>query len=114
LGTVDTDVERVTTLVQDIATDCDAQRDQIRDVGSSVEQVSNETQRVAANAEESASASEELNAQASTMRELVQRFHVRSSEGGSRSLARREVKSGAARIGMERRDFDPVLARWAS
>jgi methyl-accepting chemotaxis protein len=69
--------------VQAIATDCESQRDQIREVGGAVEEVSNLTQRVAANAEESASASEELNAQATTMQELVQRFKVKASDGYS-------------------------------
>ncbi len=76
LGTVDVDVDRVTSLVQDIAVDCDAQRDQIRDVSEAIAQVSEHTQRGASNAEESASASEELTAQARTMRDLVAQFDI--------------------------------------
>ncbi len=93
LGTVDTDVERVTTLVHDIAVDCEAQREQIRDVGASVEAVSEQTQRVAAYAEESASASEELNAQADMMRDLVSQFALDSSatHGGPVSSGRSRV-----------------------
>ena len=114
LGTVDEDVERVTILVQAIATDCESQRDQIREVGGAVEEVSNLTQRVAANAEESASASEELNAQATTMQELVQRFKVKASDGYPRALARRDPRKSAGRIGIERREYAPVAAKWAS
>ena len=114
LGTVDTDIDRVTTLVQDISVDCESQRDQIRDVGQSVERVSHETQLMAANAEESASASEELNAQASMMRELVQRFQVRDSRGSTRPLARRDVGQPSGRIGIERRGAEELLERWAS
>ena len=114
LGTVDEDVDRVTILVQAIATDCESQRDQIREVGGAVEEVSNLTQRVAANAEESASASEELNAQATTMQELVQRFKVKASDGYPRALARRDPRKSAGRIGIERREYDPVAAKWAS
>lgn len=91
LGTVDGDVDRVTALVQDITTDCEAQRDQIKEVGVAVDLVSQQTQRVAANSEEAASASEELNAQATTMRDLVQQFQVRASNGKARTIARRDV-----------------------
>ena len=93
LGTVDTDVERVTTLVQEIAVDCEAQRDQIREVGAAVEAVSQQTQCVAANAEESASASVELNAQANMMRDLVSQFALEqvAPHGGLQSSARLTV-----------------------
>jgi methyl-accepting chemotaxis protein len=76
LGTIDTEVERVTTAVDAIAADTRQQRDAIAEVSRSVEHVSQLTQSAAANAEESASAAEELNAQAETMRTLVQRFQL--------------------------------------
>ena len=115
LGTVDADVDRVTKLVQDIATDCEAQRDQIREVGAAVEAVNNQTQLAAANAEESASAAEELNAQATTMRDLVQQFKVSDSAGDSRKLARRDVTAQKGqRIARERRNFAPEREQWAS
>ncbi|MBY0489801.1 MAG: methyl-accepting chemotaxis protein [Gemmatimonadaceae bacterium] len=76
LRTVDTHAEQVTSLVRDLATECTAQRDQISEVSQAIDQVSLQTQSAAANAEESASASEELNAQAATMRELVGRFRL--------------------------------------
>lgn len=112
LGTVDEDVDRVATLVQNIATDCEAQRDQIREVSSAIEQVSQQTQNVAANAEESASASEELNAQATTMRDLVQQFHVQGSDGRARHLARRDPRTKRTRGATERRAPDPIHEQW--
>ena len=93
LGTVETDVDRVTTVVGEIANDCTLQRDQIAEVSRAVEQVSLLTQRAAASAEESASASEELNAQAAAMRDLVQQFQVDDDSGAPRKTARRS--SGA-------------------
>ena len=115
LGTVDADVDRVTKLVQDIATDCEVQRDQIREVGAAVEAVNNQTQLAAANAEESASAAEELNAQATTMRDLVQQFKVSDSADDSRKLARRDVTAQKGqRIARERRNFAPEREQWAS
>lgn len=76
LGTIDAEVERVTSAVGAIATDSRQQRDAIAEVSRSVEHVGQLTQSAAANAEESASAAEELNAQAETMRTLVQRFQL--------------------------------------
>jgi methyl-accepting chemotaxis protein len=108
---VDGEIDRVTLIVHSIATDCESQRDQIRDVGESVHRVSQETQRLAAGAEESASSSEELNAQAATMRDLVRRFHVRSAEGQARPLARRDLTAVTTRIGMERRNERSPLPR---
>ena len=114
LGTVDADVDRVTKLVQDIAADCESQRDQIREVGAAVESVSNQTQLAAASAKESASAAEELNAQATTMRDLVQQFKVSDSAGDSRKLARRDVTAQKRkRIAPERRNFSPEREPWA-
>ncbi len=91
LGTVEADVDRVTAVVGEIASDCTLQRDQIAEVSRAVEQVSQLTQRAAASAEESASASEELNAQAATMRDLVQQFQVDDDSGAPRHMARRDA-----------------------
>ncbi len=114
LGTVDGEIDRVASLVADIATDCESQRDQIREVGAAVERVSADTQRMAATSEEAASASEELNSQANMMRELVQRFHVQDSEGDMRKLARRDLNNPPPRAVLERRAYEPLLEKWAS
>jgi methyl-accepting chemotaxis protein len=113
LGTVDADVERVTSLVGAVALDCERQRDQIREVGAGVDEVNQQTQSVAARAEEAASAAEELNAQASTMRDLVGRFHVRTAEGEARALARRDVSRPPTRAILNRRAHDPLVSKWA-
>jgi methyl-accepting chemotaxis protein len=87
-------------------------RAQIDLVGESVGGVNALTQRLAANAEESASAAEELDAQSAMLRSLVQRFRVRSSEGGSRPLARRDVQQSSTPA-RERRQRDPLEVKWA-
>ena len=113
LGVVDADIDRVTALVQEVAGDCDQQRDQIREVGQAVDGVNGLTQRLAANAEESASASQELNAQAAMMRDLVNRFRVRTPQGEKRPMARR-VPGDEKRVGAERRSHDPLLEKWTN
>jgi methyl-accepting chemotaxis protein len=55
LGAVGTGIDRVTSLVSEVAVDCDQQRHRIRDVESAVDGVNALTRRLAANAEESAS-----------------------------------------------------------
>ena len=114
LVTVETDVERVTTLVHDIASDCELQRDQLNGVGEAVERVNVETQKMAANAEESASASAQLRGHANLMRDLVQRFHVQNHAGDARPLARRDPRKMAGRIGLERRGGAPPARARAS
>ena len=76
LSSVQTEINRVAVVVQEIASDCVLQRDQTVDIRNTLEQVSQHTQESAASAEESASASEELSAQAAMMKELVQAFVV--------------------------------------
>jgi len=114
LGAVTIDMDRVSSVVSDIATECIAQRDQIVEVSRAVEQVSELTQRAAANAEESASAAEELNAQASTMRELVQAFVVEGRQERPRALARRDPYEQPAYKTAEQRAFDPLVGKWAA
>ncbi len=114
LGSVESDVARVATVVSDIAADCTLQRDQINEVSRAVEQVSQLTQRAAANAEESASASEELNAQASTMRDLVQQFQVDAGSGEARQLARRDPRRRPPQHIIDQRAPDPLDEKWAT
>ncbi len=114
LGTVDKDIDRVTTVVAEIATDCALQRDQIGEVSRAVEQVSLLTQRAAASAEESASASEELNAQAATMRDLVQQFQVEGSRGRARGLGKRNPLKPTPEHIQNKRKPDPLVKQWAS
>ena len=92
LVAVQEEMDRVATVVSDIAADCSFQRDQTSDIRNSLAQVGQMTQESAASAEESASASEELSAQAATMMELVQSFVVRDEPTASRQ---RPVSAGS-------------------
>ena len=103
LTSVDHDVEKVTTVVEQVADDCSEQRRQIDEVSRGVSNVSNQTQLAAANAEEAASASEELNSQAASMRALVNRFVIGDSHGEPRKTARREPHRAPQRPYLERR-----------
>ncbi len=103
LGRIDSEVERVTQIVEQVAVDCTEQRDQIADVSRATEQVSQQTQHAAATAEESASAAEELSAQASTMKGLVNQFQVTDSAGKPRTMARRNPSNVVHRPIRERR-----------
>lgn len=102
LGVMDTDIQRVALLVKDVASDCDEQRVQMREVGQAVDGVNSLTQRLAANSEESASAAEELNAQAAQMRELVNRFQVHGAQGHAPALVGRSAGAGSDRSGLAR------------
>jgi methyl-accepting chemotaxis protein len=114
LGTVETEIERVATVVEEIAGDCTLQRDQINEVRRAVEQVSLLTQRAAASSEESASASEELNAQAAAMRDLVQQFQVTSTTGGTRPLGRRNPFREPEPHIADMRAHNPLVEKWAT
>jgi methyl-accepting chemotaxis protein len=114
LGEVETEIARVATVVEEIAGDCTLQRDQINEVRRAVEQVSQLTQRAAASSEESASASEELNAQAATMRDLVQQFHVNTDNGQERILGRRNPFREVAPHIADMRAPDPLVDKWAT
>jgi methyl-accepting chemotaxis protein len=80
LGDIDTDVQRVASVVAEIASAGEQQRDGVQQINKAVEQLNAVTQQVAANAEESASASEELAGQAITLTELVGTFTLDSRE----------------------------------
>jgi len=114
LGAVMNDMDRVSTVVSDIATECSAQRDQIVDVRRAVEQVSAQTQAAAANAEESAAAAEELRAQSSLMRDLVQGFVVGNGQNRHKTLARRNPYQPPKAAILAQRDYDPAVEKWSS
>jgi len=65
---------KIGCLVEEIASASDEQVHGIEQVGRAVTEMDKVTQRTAANAEESASASEEMNAQAVTMKDIVVRL----------------------------------------
>ncbi|WP_353267311.1 methyl-accepting chemotaxis protein, partial [Gemmatimonas sp.] len=114
LSAVQHEVDRVATVAAAIAADCTFQRDQTAEIRNSLEQVGQRTQASAASAEESAAASEELNAQASTMKELVQSFVVRNHSEQPRTLARRNPFQEVPRDIREKRAPDPLVKKWAT
>ena len=71
---IERQVARVRTVVGEIATASDVQRDGVARIGASVAQMSGVTQDVAANAEESSASAEELHGQAAMLRDLVAGF----------------------------------------
>jgi methyl-accepting chemotaxis protein len=83
---VTTNTEKVGELVAEIAAASSEQAQGIDQVNTALTQLDQVTQGNAANAEESASASEELNAQAETMRDAVLR--LAAVVGGDRSTGR--------------------------
>jgi len=114
LGAVTVDIERVSTVVSEIATECIAQRDQIVEVRRAIEHVSELTQGAAENAERSAYAAEELTAQSSTMRNMVQAFVVLGANEQPRRLARRNPFDPTEAAIIHQRAFDPLVEKWAS
>jgi methyl-accepting chemotaxis protein len=78
LGEIDDEVQRVATIIAEIAASGEQQRDGVQQINSAVEQLNSVTQQVAANAEESASASEELASQAAMLADLVGGFRLES------------------------------------
>jgi methyl-accepting chemotaxis protein len=79
LRTITERVDRVRSMVADIAAASDQQSQGIAQVTLAVEQVNAVTQTAAANSEESASASEELSSQAYMMKSLVGEFVLTES-----------------------------------
>ena len=111
LDVIDADADRVATLVAEVASACGSQRDQIVQVNRAIAQVSEQTQGAAVSSEESATAADELDAQATTMRELVRRFVVQDSKGGARTMARRIPHETPQRPVRERREEAPASAK---
>ncbi len=104
LHAIDTDADRVTSLVLDVSKACLALRDRITLAGHAVGKFAEQTRAVAAFAEESAMAAEELDRQAVTMRDLIRLFMVRDSRGGARTMARRIPSEKPPLTFRERRD----------
>lgn len=69
----------ITSVIDQIAVESRTQADAIKQVQVEVEQISDVIQTNAATSEQSAAASEELNAQAQNMKQLVSKFQLRQS-----------------------------------
>ena len=76
IGSVVSEVEALSGLVQDISAAGQAQTDGIREVGQAIAQIDQTTQQNAALVEESASAAESLRHQATRMAEVVRQFRL--------------------------------------
>jgi methyl-accepting chemotaxis protein len=114
LDTVAEEMDRVTSVVGEIATDCNRQRDQIKTVAHAVAQVSRLAIESAASADSSAGASDALTTQAACMRELVQQFQVEGKDGGSRTMARRNPFADVPQDILDLRAHDPLVEKWST
>lgn len=114
LSAVQNEIDRVATVVTEIASDCTIQRDQTGDIRNALQQVGQLTQDSAASAEESASASEELSAQAATMKDLVHSFVVLDDSMHGRAMARRDPTQKVPKAILDKRAPDPLVDKWAS
>ncbi|MBN2448589.1 MAG: chemotaxis protein, partial [Phycisphaerae bacterium] len=87
LGTIVTDVTKVTDLINGIARASEEQSQGVDQVNTAVSQMDKVTQQNAAGAEESASAAEELSAQALTVKGIVDELStlVGGGSGGSQT-----------------------------
>jgi methyl-accepting chemotaxis protein len=84
LGEISAHVERVTTVVAEIAAASEQQATGVAQVNHAIDQMNGVTQQVAANAEESASASAELAGQASALTRLAGAFTVTAGRATAR------------------------------
>jgi methyl-accepting chemotaxis protein len=106
LGDIDTGVNSVTAVMQQIVEASKAQREGVREISRAVEHMNEATQSSATNSEESAAAAEELSSQAVRVRELVASFRTSgdvAAERGHRTVVRRPVPTtqGGRKLGRE-------------
>ncbi|MBI1390998.1 MAG: HAMP domain-containing protein [bacterium] len=76
------DIQKTAQIVMDITSTCQEQSVGANEIRSALGTLDQVTQQNSAVSEESASASEELSAQAQTLRDLVSRFKIRSNQSG--------------------------------
>lgn len=96
-------IEKVTSLVGDIARASNDQASEIAQINQGIEQVSQVVQTNSATAEESAAASEELSGQAEILKQMVGAFQLKgkSSGGGTRTMSQlppKQVKTTSPQI----------------
>jgi hypothetical protein len=82
-------VQRVSVVMQEIATASEQQTEGVQQITTAVEQMNQVTQQNAANSEESASAAQELSGQATMLRDLVATFHLTPCDGTVSMVHRR-------------------------
>jgi len=88
-------IEKVTTLVGNIAQASNDQASEIAQINQGVEQVSQVVQTNSATAEESAAASEELSGQAEMLRQMVGAFKLKSAGHIEKKIKETKVKKAA-------------------
>ena len=86
---------QIKTLVDEVNLGSQEQSRGIEQIGKAIVQMEQVTQKAAASAEESASAAEELNAQASTMKDIVTRLNAMVGVIGATLHARTAVRANA-------------------
>jgi len=87
------EIEQVNGTVQKIKNDSDHQATSVSEISLGIEQVSGVVQNNSATAEESAAASEELTAQANTLKEEVGRFHLREKDSMEADTSQEESEA---------------------
>ena len=87
LEEINSQVQKVSEVMGEIATASDQQSQGIEQINSGVEQLNSVTQQNAANAEESSSVAEELSSQVAEMQSLVARFQLSEGQQVSASPA---------------------------
>jgi len=113
LSEINGQVNKVTTVMAEIAAASEQQSQGVEQVNTAVEQMNQVTQQVAANAEESASAAEELTGQSEEMKSMVALFHLtNAASGGSRPVhapARRHAVTAA--VAQVRKGKEPPMVK---
>jgi len=96
LGTIDTGVDHVNGVIEEIASANEAQRGGVRQISQAVDRMNAVTQSAAANSEESAAAAEELSSQATHVRALVNSFQISSEVSQAAAPSRRRSRMRVA------------------
>jgi len=82
-GAIDTDVQRMSDVVAEIASAAEQQAHGVGQINAAVEDMNEVTQQVAANAEEAAAAAEELSAQSTLLDGMVAEFEIGAGRAGA-------------------------------
>ncbi|MBS1792379.1 MAG: globin-coupled sensor protein [Acidobacteria bacterium] len=93
LNEIQTQIQKVSSMVGEIAFDNSIQQQNIHQINTSIDQISIVTQQSAASSEETASAAEELSAQSQIMLNMVDSFHLGNASHNSSGRAYRNDRS---------------------
>jgi methyl-accepting chemotaxis protein len=87
LEEINDQIQKIGTVMVEIATASDQQRQGVEQIHLAVDQIRQVTEQNAANSEESASAAEQLSGQAATMQGMVTTFQLSSIDGAAPALS---------------------------